>query len=73
MTSTAAARWADALAAWKIPDEILDAAPDKTQWFFSPSAFAPERAAVEGPDAERPLRRIVTAWWDGTAGASGAS
>ena len=49
----AAAAWADALAAWAIPPEILAAAPAEP-WEFTPSTFAwtPERAAGdEGADA----------------------
>ena len=63
MTSTAAARWADALAAWRIPEEILQAAPDKTPWRFSPSVFAwtPERAVVEGPNVTASRRRALEA------------
>ena len=45
---TAASAWADALAAWAIPKEILDAAPEGP-WGFPPALFAwtPERAAAE--------------------------
>lgn len=35
----AAQRWAEALAAWKIPQEILDRAPE-SPWGFPPSLFA---------------------------------
>jgi SAM-dependent methyltransferase len=64
MTGTAAGRWAEALASWAIPQEILDAAPDKTPWRFSPAVFAwtAERAAVEGsvvtPSRARALEAI---------------
>jgi precorrin-6B methylase 2 len=37
--STAAQRWADELAAWAVPQEILDAAP-KRPYVFSPEMFA---------------------------------
>ena len=36
---TAEARWAEALAAWAIPQEILDAAPE-SPWGFPPALFA---------------------------------
>ena len=36
---TAAARWADALAAWAIPDEVLAAAPE-SPWGFPTGVFA---------------------------------
>ena len=50
MTGTAAGQWAESLASWAIPQEILDAAPDPTPWRFAPAVFAwtAERAAVEG-------------------------
>ncbi len=40
----AAQRWADELAAWEIPKEILDAAPE-SPWGFPPALFAREAAA----------------------------
>jgi SAM-dependent methyltransferase len=51
MTGTAADRWAEALASWAIPQEILDAAPDPAPWRFSPAVFAwtAERAKTESP------------------------
>ena len=42
---TAAGRWADALAAWAIPEEILASAPE-SPWGFPPAMFA--AAASEG-------------------------
>ena len=63
-TQTAAGRWAEALASWAIPQEILDAAPDREPWHFSPAVFAwtAERAAVEGsvvtPSRARALEAI---------------
>lgn len=55
---TAAARWADALAQWALPREIVDAAPEGPPWRFPPAIFAwtPERAAAEG-STENPSRR----------------
>ncbi len=38
-TGTAARRWAEALAKWAIPDEILAAAPE-SPWSFPPDLFA---------------------------------
>ncbi len=38
-TGPASRRWADALAKWAIPDEILNAAPE-SPWSFPPSLFA---------------------------------
>ena len=49
----AAQRWADELAAWEIPTEILDAAPE-SPWGFPPALFArgaAERAASAGADS----------------------
>ena len=45
---SAATDWAEALAAWAIPKEILDAAPEGP-WVFPPALFAwtPERADAE--------------------------
>lgn len=63
----AASRWADALVAWAIPQEILDAAPDRQAWRFSPAVFAwtPERAAAEGPVVTPSRRRALEALGDG--------
>ena len=49
----AAARWADELAAWAIPPEILEAAPE-SPWGFPPALF---RAAEEGTVPDTPSRR----------------
>ena len=59
---SAAAHWADALARWAIPKEILDAAPEGP-WGFPPSLFAwtPERAAAESgatPARQRALEAL---------------
>ncbi len=66
-TDTAARYWADALAAWAIPQEILDAAPDPTPWRFSPAVFAwtPERAAAEGPVVTASRARALEALPEG--------
>ena len=46
---TAATRWADALAAWAIPEEILAAAPE-SPWGFPTAVFAAAaRQGLEGP------------------------
>ena len=57
---TTAGRWADALAAWAVPQEILDAAPEGP-WRFPPSVFAwtPERAAAERPQVTPSRRRAL--------------
>lgn len=62
-TNTAAARWAEALALWAVPQEILEAAPEGPPWRFPPAIFAwtPERAAVEGPIETPSRRRAVEA------------
>jgi SAM-dependent methyltransferase len=63
-TGTAAQRWAEALASWAIPQEILDAAPDPAPWRFSPAVFAwtAERARAESlvvtPSRARALEAI---------------
>ena len=54
---SAATDWAEALAGWAVPKEILDAAPEGP-WGFPPALFAwtPERAAAESgttPSRER--------------------
>ncbi|HEX2275169.1 MAG TPA: methyltransferase domain-containing protein [Acidimicrobiales bacterium] len=61
-TAPAAARWADELAAWAIPPEILAAAPE-SPWGFPPALFqAAEPEAV--PDSPS-RRRAVEALGDG--------
>lgn len=52
MTS-AAKRWADELAAWAIPQEILEGAPE-SPWGYPPALF---RAAEPGEAADTPSRR----------------
>ena len=59
---SAAATWADALAGWAIPPEILDAAPEGP-WGFPPALFewTPERAAAEAgmtPSRRRALEAL---------------
>src|SRR5690242_19740348 len=47
--TTASARWAEALAAWAIPERILNAAPE-SPWGFPPGVFvAVARAALDSP------------------------
>lgn len=60
----AARRWADALAAWAVPDDLLRAAPEPP-WGFPPALFA--RAAEHAlADADRPsVARAVEALPDG--------
>jgi SAM-dependent methyltransferase len=48
---TAAARWAEELAAWAIPDHIMAQAPE-SPWTFSPKVFRPP----EGPTPDTPSR-----------------
>jgi SAM-dependent methyltransferase len=57
--ATAADRWADQLAAWAIPPEILAAAPE-SPWGFPPSIFrAPDDQAVdETPSRLRALEAL---------------
>jgi len=57
---TAAGRWAEALAAWAIPEEILAAAPEGP-WSFPPELFArmAERALAE--PVPTPTRRQAAA------------
>ncbi len=63
----AAARWADSLADWAIPQQIQDAAPEGSAWRFSPAVFAwtPERAATEGTVVTASRRRALEALSDG--------
>ncbi|MDP9395943.1 MAG: hypothetical protein M3Q27_17490 [Actinomycetota bacterium] len=42
--SSAAERWADELAAWAVPEEILDAAPRRPFVFFREMFAAPRRS-----------------------------
>ena len=59
---TAAARWAEELAAWAIPPEILDAAPE-SPWGFPPALFqAPDPEAVpDTPSRRRALEALPEA------------
>lgn len=52
--SPAAQRWASALAAWVIPDEILDCAPE-SPWGFPPELFQPPNPG-EQPDTPSATR-----------------
>ena len=65
-TRTAGERWAQALEAWAIPEEILKAAPE-TPWRFSPAFFAwtAERAAEEGAVITPSRRRALEALPEG--------
>ncbi|MDP9393239.1 MAG: hypothetical protein M3Q27_02785 [Actinomycetota bacterium] len=53
--SSAAERWADELAAWAVPEEILDAAPRRPFVFFPEMFAAPRRS--DGPFPVDPGRR----------------
>ena len=66
-TETAAGRWAEALAAWAIPQQILDAAPEGTPWRFPPAVFAwtPERAASERSTVTASRQRALEALPEG--------
>jgi len=60
--TTAAETWADALAGWAIPKEILETAPEGP-WGFPPELFewTPERAAAEAgmtPSRQRALEAL---------------
>ncbi len=63
--TTAAEAWADGLAGWKVPQHILDAAPE-SPWGYPPSVFAwtPERAAAEA-DQTPSRRRALEALSEG--------
>ncbi|MDQ4070396.1 MAG: SAM-dependent methyltransferase, partial [Actinomycetota bacterium] len=63
--TTAAEAWADGLAGWKVPQHILDAAPE-SPWGYPPSVFAwtPERAAAEA-DQTPSRRRALEALGEG--------
>ncbi len=56
-SGTAAARWADALEQWAIPQHIVDAAPEGP-WRFPPVVFAwtPQRAAATSRSEGPPLQ-----------------
>ena len=62
-TAASAARWAEALSAWDIPQQIVDAAPEGPPGRFPPAIFAwtPERAAAEGPIQTPSRRRALEA------------
>jgi SAM-dependent methyltransferase len=55
----AAARWADELAAWAIPPEILEAAPE-SPWGFPPALFraAEPEAVTDTPSRRRALEAL---------------
>lgn len=56
--TTAAERWADALAAWAIPDAILQQAPE-SPWGFPAGAFAAAASdALDGPLTATHLRAM---------------
>jgi SAM-dependent methyltransferase len=63
MSGTAATRWADALAGWAIPAEIVEAAPEGPPWRFPPEVFAwtPERSAFERPMVTPSRQRALEA------------
>ena len=56
---TAAARWADELAAWAIPPEILAAAPE-SPWGFPPALFPPTEPheVADTPSRRRALEAL---------------
>ncbi|HEX8770866.1 MAG TPA: methyltransferase domain-containing protein [Acidimicrobiales bacterium] len=56
MAGSAAQRWAAQLAAWAIPPEILDAAPE-SPWYFPPELFV---AADPGEEVDVPSRLRAT-------------
>lgn len=62
-TDTAAARWAQALSEWEVPQEIVEAAPEGPPGRFPPAIFActPERAAAEGRIQTPSRRRALEA------------
>ncbi len=65
-SGTAAARWADALEQWAIPQHIMDAAPEGP-WRFPPAVFAwtPQRAAAERPLVTLSRQRALDALGEG--------
>jgi len=58
---TAAQRWSDQLAAWAIPQAILDEAPE-SPWGFPPEMFAPNRQPTDDTPS---TRRALEALGDG--------
>lgn len=60
---SAAARWTEALAAWAIPQEILDAAPE-SPWGFPPALFHRDPEHLGAPDTPS-HRRALEALPDG--------
>jgi len=54
---SAAQRWADELAAWAIPEEILAAAPE-SPWHFPAAIFAADVADEDSPSRRRALEAI---------------
>jgi SAM-dependent methyltransferase len=55
--AAASARWAEALRAWAIPDEILANAPD-SPWGFPPELFAAPEAPSSTPSRKRALEAL---------------
>jgi SAM-dependent methyltransferase len=55
--AAASERWAEALQAWAIPDEILASAPE-SPWGFPPELFAPSEAPVSTPSRKRALEAL---------------
>lgn len=53
----AAKQWADLLAAWAIPQEILNAAPE-SPWGFPPALFAVTDSAADTPSRRRALEEL---------------
>src|SRR4051812_28598057 len=64
---TAAAVWAEALAAWAIPEDILAAAPE-SPWGFPVALFHP---AEDGP-ADTPSRQAALDALDALGGSGGS-
>ena len=57
--ATAAQRWRDALDAWAIPDEIIDAAPE-SPWIHPPELFAVPDTIAPSPSHDR-AREVLSA------------
>ena len=55
---TAAQRWSDQLAAWAIPQAILDVAPE-SPWGFPPEMFAPSRRQTSDSASTRRAREAL--------------